>query len=388
MKIAHIVSTYPPYYSGMGNVVFEMASRLARRGHTVEVFTPEYRRTDVSDEEKKSFTDREDYGRRLRAPITYGNAAYLPELGRTLDSFDIVHLHYPFFGTASLVARWKKRNPKKPLVITYHMDTRASGMKGIFFKLYTKWFMPDVLHAADLLIASSFDYIESSDAREIYRKEKEKWIELPFGVDTERFNLREKPNFLFDRYELNTDMGTIIFVGGMDRAHYFKGIPVLLEALVLCKRSGRPIQAMLVGEGDMRRGYELIAQGMGLGKLVKFVGKVSYDELPLYYSIGDLCVLPSTTRGEAFGMVLLEALASGVPVIASDLPGVRTIALQAGSVCIPGSAQDLADSLQTFFSSGDRKKASCDARKVAEEEYDWEPIVEELEKHYVRLVAS
>ncbi len=388
MKIAHIVSTYPPYYGGMGNVVFETASRLSGRGHTIEVFTPEYKRDGQSDEEKSAIEDREDFGRRLKSPIAYGNAAYLPELRQELDSFDLVHLHYPFFGSAGLVSRWKKRNPHKPLVVTYHMDTRASGLKGLFFKLYAEWFMPSILTSADALIASSFDYVKVSDARDIYTKHHEKWIELPFGVDTKRFQPREKPLFLFDRYNVDPTLPTVIFVGGMDRAHYFKGVPVLLRALALCRSQNIPLQAVLVGEGDVRHEYELIARSLGLLESVRFVGKVSHEELPLHYAMGDVCVLPSTTVGEAFGMVLLEAMATGIPVLASDLPGVRKIALDGGEVCVPGSAHDLSEMLSNFFSSEtDRVGMGKKARQVVEEKYDWETVIETLEKEYQKLVA-
>ncbi len=389
MKIAHIVSTYPPYYGGMGNVVFEMASRLADRGHTVEVFTPEYKRDDATPDEQGAFDEREDYARRLPAPVAYGNAAYLPELQRELDSFDLVHLHYPFFGTAGLVRRWKKRNPTKPLVITYHMDTRGTGLKGLFFSCYAQWFMPSILKSADLLIASSFDYLTASDARDVYTQTKQKWIELPFGVDITRFVPREKPGSLFKRYTLNPEFPTVVFVGGMDSAHFFKGIPVLLEALVRTKNSGFEIQGVFVGEGNLRENFELRARGMGLTSLVRFTGSVSFEELPYHYAMGDVCVLPSTTKGEAFGMVLLESLASGIPVIASDLPGVRTIALEGGEVCIPGSSTDLSELLINFFSTPEKwDSESLAARTLAERKYAWDSIIKRLENEYEKLLVQ
>lgn len=389
MKIAHIVSTYPPYYGGMGNVVFEMASELSARGHTVEVFTPEYKRVDASSEEKNNFEEREEYARRLKPSIAYGNAAYLPQLKYELDDFDIVHLHYPFFGVASLVSKWKKRNPHKPLVITYHMDTRSSGLKGLIFKLYAEWFMPNILTSADRLIVSSFDYIESSDAREIYLKTREKWIELPFGVDIRRFQPREKPLFLFERYNLNPQKPTVIFVGGMDSAHYFKGVPVLLEALVRCKNAGYEIQAILVGEGNLRQEFELNAVGMGLSSLVSFAGSVSYEELPLHYAMATVCVLPSTTQGEAFGMVLIEAFASGIPVIASDLAGVRTVALRAGEIFEPNNPTELAEYLGNFCKEEeDQSEWRKKAREVAESVYSWNNIIDTLEREYSQLVVK
>ncbi len=388
MKIAHIVSTYPPYYGGMGNVVFETASRLSGRGHTVEVFTPEYKRDGQSNEEKSAIEDREDFGRRLKSPIAYGNAAYLPELRHELDSFDLVHLHYPFFGSAGLVARWKKRNPHKPLVVTYHMDTRGAGLKGLFFRVYAKWRMPSILASADLLIASSFDYVSASDAREIFATHTHKWIELPFGVDTVRFYPQEKPGFLFERYNLNPQKPTVIFVGGMDRAHYFKGVEVLLQAIALCKRQQVPVQAVLVGEGDLRGMYEMAAKQWGVSEETCFVGRVGYEDLPVHYAMGDVCVLPSTTIGEAFGTVLLEAMATGVPVIASDLPGVRKIALEGGEVSTPGSATDLAELLINFFSvATDREAIGRHAREIIERKYDWDSVITDLEKAYQKLIA-
>ena len=389
MKIAHIVSTYPPYYGGMGNVVFEMASRLNERGHFIEVFTPEYKRNNQNAEETKALEDREDFGRRLSAPVTYGNAAFLPSLAHELDQFDLVHLHYPFFGTAKLVSRWKKRNPQKPLVITYHMDTRGTGLKGLLFKTYANYVMPNILKSADRLIASSFDYIEHSDAKKVYSETKEKWIELPFGVDINRFQPREKPEILFERYGLDPEIPTIIFVGGMDSAHYFKGVPILLEAIARCKNEDMIVQVVLVGEGNLRQEFELQSKILGLGEIIKFVGIVSYDELPLHYAMGDVCVLPSTTQGEAFGMVLIEAMSCGVPVLTSDLPGVRTIGVQGGDVFTPGDPTDLAEAIIGFFGPEvDHETAQNKARKVVEEKYNWTPIVDHLEQQYQKLIAG
>jgi len=388
MKIAHIVSTYPPYYGGMGNTVFETASVLIERGYDVEVFTPEYDRPDATEEEMESLENRKDFARRLPARIAYGNAAYMPNLRDELDTFDLVHLHYPFFGTAGLVAGWKRRNPKKPLVITYHMDTRGDGWKGIFFRLYASWYMPSILKSADLLIASSFDYLHASDAQSVYKATKDKWVELPFGVNTERFVPREKPIQLFQHYGLDPELPTIVFVGGMDHAHYFKGVTVLLDAIFLCRKAGILMQAVLVGDGELRESFALRARGMGIVDAVVFAGSVSHEDLPYHYSMGDVCVLPSTTTGEAFGTVLIEAMACGIPVIASDLPGVRSVALNGGDVCAPGNATDLAESLINFCNASDQWEiARKKARNTAEGLYSWDRVGAVLEYEYEKLLA-
>ncbi|MBI4993269.1 MAG: glycosyltransferase [Candidatus Magasanikbacteria bacterium] len=104
MRIAHIVCAYPPYYAGMGNVVFQTVSHLAELGHDVEVLTPDF----YQPEEIKSTTEKPaevheektqekiDYATRLKPALRYGNAAYIPQIQNELDRFDLVHLHYPF----------------------------------------------------------------------------------------------------------------------------------------------------------------------------------------------------------------------------------------------------------------------------------------------------
>lgn len=395
MRIAHIVSTYPPYYGGMGNTVFHMAGGLAARGHDIVVFTPgvygpeEIRPAEAAPREMHTpeVQSQIDYAKRLKPSLRYGNAARLPSLERELKDMDVVHLHYPFFGTANLVRRWKERHPDRPLFITYHMDTRAPGWKGLVFAWYSTYWMPKILRSADCLIASSFDFAESSQASMIFAEAKEKWIELPFGVDSGRFKPRAKPEALFIRHKLRVDVPTFLFVGGMDAAHYFKGVPVLLQALLLLKKAGVDFQAVFIGDGGEREKFELTATGYRLGEQVRFVGHASDEELPYYYNMADLFILPSTTRGEAFGMVLLEAMASGLPVLASDLPGVRTVAEDGGLVVTPGDPAELADAMLGFLSEDtDREEWGRRVRAVVEEKYQWERIVERLDREYQRYI--
>jgi glycosyltransferase involved in cell wall biosynthesis len=396
MRIAHIVSTYPPYYGGMGNVVFQTASELTKLGHEVEVFTPgvyeekEIKKTaePVETEHVPELQEKIDFARRLKPSLQYGNAARIPTIQKELKGFDVVHLHYPFFGTAGMIRDWKIKNPYNAFAITYHMDTRAPGWKGLIFKYYAKYWMPKVLNSADVLFASSFDYLQASDANFIYQNNPKKWIELPFGVDTERFTSRPKPEALFQRHGLDPQARTVVFVGGMDLAHYFKGIPVLLRALGALKAQKLPIQAVFVGDGELRPSFENKALFYGLSGLAKFVGQVSDEELPYYYNMGDLCVLPSITRGEAFGMVLLEAMASGVPVIATDLPGVRTVAEGGGLVVPADNYQALAQGMAEFFSAEtDREAWGQEARQEAEEKYAWGVVVKKLEEVYQELAG-
>ncbi|HOX60897.1 MAG TPA: glycosyltransferase family 4 protein [Candidatus Magasanikbacteria bacterium] len=392
MRVAQIVCTYPPYYSGMGNSVYELSAALANQGIDVEVLTPQYYRSDEGggiEEQKKTDEELQDFARRLPASFTFGNAAILPNMNQILAEFDLIHLHYPFFGTAGAVRRFKIRHPRIPLVVTYHMDNRASGLKGLIFSAYAKFWMPRILESADLLIGSTLDYIQSSDASRIYAKHPEKWIELPFGVDTERFIPGDKSSELADALQIDLAKPVILFVGGMDEAHYFKGVPVLLQAIAHLKKNGNEVQAVLIGEGNLKNDFENMAWGMGIRENVRFVGAIDDEDLPEFYRLADLFVLPSTTVGEAFGIVLVEAYASGVPVIASDLPGVRVVAGQAGQVFTVGDSGSLAEKIVEYF-AGDVDQAGCClvARQVAEDVYSWDKIATDLIPQYEVLVKK
>src|SRR3989338_2915406 len=152
MKIAQVVSTYPPYRGGMGKVAHEYTERLRARGHHVHVFTPAYRfsRYDVP------------YVHRVPSPVSIGNAGFTPSLFQRLRGFYVVHLHYPFFGGAEpIIVRRALRDDQK-LVLTYHMDSVADGAKGWMFRAHEKLLLPWILSRADKIFVSSRDYASSS----------------------------------------------------------------------------------------------------------------------------------------------------------------------------------------------------------------------------------
>jgi len=136
----------------------------------------------------------------------------------------------------------------------------------------------------------------------------------------------------------------------MDDAHYFKGVDVLLRALRILMRKNVSFRAILVGDGNLKESYEL----------------------------------------KAFGMVLLEAMASGVPVIASDLPGVRTIAKNGGDVFPVGDYEALSERLIHVLNYSDQKKEHVgqDIQNVTKEKYSWEGVAKKHETVYMEIVAK
>ncbi len=382
MKIAQIVSTFPPYRGGTGTVAKEYALRLMKLGHEVTVFTPAYSK--IISPPKFSFQVE-----RLKPYFRFGNAAFLPQLAWRLAPFDVVHLHYPFFGGAEMLnAAMNAKLKQKRYIITYHQDPLGVGALGIIFAWYKENIMPTIIENAHKVLVSSRDYLEHSDLKNIALKKLTLFEELPFGVDTDRFFPKEKDHEFLESNGIDPKIPVVLFVGGMDRAHYFKGVDDLIRAIHFLREKNVSVQLACVGNGKLIAGYKLFMESLGIAKSVHFFEKVSDEELPKWYQSSDVFVLPSATRGEAFGIVLLEAMASGKPVIASNLPGVRSVVRENenGFLFEPKNSKDLAEKIQTIIENSMLKKEMGEnSRKIVLEKYVWDDIIDRLVKWYAPL---
>ncbi len=346
MKIAQVTPVYPPYRGGMGSVAYEYTERLRALGHEVEVFTPAWK---------------------------IGNAGFFsPQQLRRLNAFDVVHLHYPLYGGAEQVALFCRR----PIVLTYHMDARARGIKGLVFRLHRTLIQPLILLRAKKILVSSLDYAAASALRRFRRLAR--LVELPFGVDIRRFHpvATGEEAMLRTQLAIPANAPVLVFVGGLDTAHAFKGVPTLLQSFLLLSPSFSA-HLVIIGDGDLRAGFEASVSS----DRVHFVGSRSPEELPTCYRLATMHLFPSTSSAEAFGLVALEAAASGIPTIASDLPGVRTVVKdgQTGLLVPPGDASALTRAIDQLLNDevfcG---KLGANARKRVVEEYDWDRLLERL----------
>lgn len=363
MKIAIVVSSFPPYAGGMGNAAAAHARLLRERGHEVAVFSPQT----------------------SRARFHFGHAALLPDAVRRAAEFDVVLLEYPFFGTAEpllLSSPWDRGRMKvgDRVVVYYHMDVIGRGLLRPLFAMHRRFVLPRVMRSAHRILVSSFDYARTSLLSSLPCYEawecEGRIVKVPLGVDTKRFTP-------------GTPRGgsNILFVGALDRQHYFKRLPVLLRALADVPHA----TLMIVGDGDMRLQYERLAQRRGIAGRVTFRGRVGDDELPSVYRASDVLVLPSTDQSEAFGTVLLEAQACGVPVIASDLPGVRT-AFEDGKTGLrvpPGDVASLASAITSLLDDPARRRSmGAAAREYVTARFDEKIVGDRLNSVMLSLPAG
>lgn len=379
MKIAHITATFLPYHSGTGVVCYQNAMGLARLGHEVTVVTAAHPPGEYDYPPEIKVT-------RLPVRFRIGNAPLLPDL-LNLSGFDLVHIHYPFVFGQEII--FLKSFGKTRYVITYHQDLIYDGLMGQAVALHHAVLGQRILARAERLMVTSLDYGSAARTHTILQRYPNKAVEMPNGVDIERFNPQVEGQPVRAQYGLEETDTVMLFVGGLDTPHYFKGVSVLLESLA--KIDDPTLKLVVVGDGDLKQKYMQQAETLGLGKRVIFAGRVSDEMLPAHYAMCDFFVLPSITMGEAFGIVLIEAMSTGKPVIASSLPGVRSVVTNGvdGFHVKPNDAEALAGCIQQMLEQDTfgRQAMGARGRQKVEEKYAWSQIVKKLEQTYEEVLA-
>ncbi len=375
-SICHIVCAFPPYRSGIGNACLSQAKMGQFFNHKITVITPKYKKLKAEQEE---IIDNIKI-KRLKPVFEFGNAGYINTY-KHIKNCDICHIHFPFYGTAEFSILWAKIKRKK-IVLFWHMIPGASGTKGIIFKLYDIIITPFLFKSADKILVSTYDYFENY-ASVLFKKFKSKMIEFPFGISPEEFKLQTKNQKIINKYNLQNKK-TLLFVGGLDTPHYFKGLEILIRAL---KELNEDYKLLVIGSGNLKEYYENLAKQLNIDSRIIFLGNASNEELKKYYSTCDCFIFPSLTRSEAFGIVQIEAMASGKPIIYSDLPGVRKVPIDnnTGFSFRTGDHIDLKEKIEKLFNNNLLASFSQNARGRVEENFNEVKLCKKLNSIYENL---
>jgi rhamnosyl/mannosyltransferase len=296
MKILHVYKDYYPVLGGIENHVRLVAERQAAEGHDVTVLVTARGRAGSVETLN---------GVRVVKAVRLATVASTPlslslPLCLRRERPDLTHLHFPYpVGEVSQYVLGRGR----PTVLTYHSDVvRQAGILRLYAPL-----MRRVLASVGRIIVSTPNYLQSSLFLQSFRA---KCDVVPYGIDREPF-MESSPD---DGRALRAQYGggpLLLFVGVL---RYYKGLSHLLEAMPRI-----PARLLLVGEGPMSVALRSQAETLGLGDKVVFVGRVEDRDLPAYYRAADIFVLPASERSEAFGLVQLEAMSSGLPVVSTEL---------------------------------------------------------------------
>ncbi len=380
MKIAHIVSTFPPRLGGMGEVCREEARRLARRGHQVEIFTMDY--GEPVGAESGGLTVR-----RLKPFGRWGDAGFLPQLIFALRGFDVLHLHYPFYGSAHFV--WLASVLfKKKLLVTYHMDAQPAGwFKRILQSIYDFVWVRLIFHRAAKILVVDKNFFAQSRLRR--RTPAAKVMELKNGVDLEVFfplplsegEVGVGVHWNNEQAARLKDKKIILFVGNLLP---LKRLDILIMAM---KKISEPRAVLLVIGGGYAEGtYRRLTKEYGLEDKVIFAGPCA-DKYLLnqYYNSAAVVAIPS--EAESFSLVALEAMAAGALVAARDLPALRDLLADGrnGFLIASDEPETWAKKTEEILSAGDSLSKIKQAAVATARAYGWEEHVDKLEEMYVQL---
>ncbi len=203
------------------------------------------------------------------------------------------------------------------------------------------------------------------------------------GIEVDKFDTRNSVRDTREQLGLPVGDAIIIYIGRIAKE---KGLMLLLKAVTNLKSqipaspAGRTnLKIIFVGDGNYRSELETYVEEQNLQDYVSFIGKVPYEKVPQYYNAADLFVLPSTAW-EGLPMSIIEAMASGLPVVASNIGGIPNAVIdgKTGKLVVPGSVDDVASSLQLLLKDDDlRARISKEARASAEEKFSVNSMVEE-----------
>jgi phosphatidyl-myo-inositol alpha-mannosyltransferase len=374
MKIALVVPYDFAYPGGVANHVTSLEKQLTALGHQVKIIAPTSR--PISQFGNRFIhigTPRPIPGSGSVARITLSvRLANKIKAVLAKEQFDVVHLHEPFMiMLCSAILRFSNTVN----IGTFHSFEAKPGYN--FAWPISRWML-------NRRAKKVYGHIAVSKAAESFHSKfvKADYTIIPNGIDLNHFQPAVEPMYQYRDGKIN-----IVFVGRLEKR---KGVNYLIDAFKRVHKEHPETRLLIVGPGTrLRPKYEKMARRAHLEKDIVFVGGVSYADLPRYYQTADICCAPATGR-ESFGIVLLEAMALGKPLVASNIPGYACVVTneKEGLLVKPSSAHHLADSICRLIDDKALREKMGRQGLATVQDYAWEKVARRVESYYYQVLAK
>ena len=373
MHILQVTPYFHPHFGGVESHVLGLSENLIKLGHEVEVATSRYgRMPEIERINGIKITRLPQWINMYNTPVVTAIQAFVRK-----SHADIIHVHSPPPFTERFAAKGAKES-NKPLVVTHHCDLELKGLFGnAAVNLYQTMLGKYPLEVADRVISTTKSYATTS--RSLWDINVDV---VPNAVDIDRFHPNNEGVHIREKY-VDDEEPIALFVG---RLVPHKGIGIIIRAISRTS-SGK---LLIVGDGPYLPWLKKLAKKLNVEERIIFVGPISDYWLPAYYAATDVVILPSTSRLEAFGIVGLEGMASGKPLILSDIPGVRdVISKEEGFIVEPLDPEEIKEALEKVWNAPEMaKQMGQKGRERVEKLFSWEKVSKDIEKIFYEVCSK
>lgn len=366
-----IVQVCPYSWDVPGGVqvhVRELSAHLRRLGHEVRILAPGRRRGRRDDAwiVGRAVPVR---GNGSVARISFGPQV-ASSVGRALREAqpDIIHVHEPLVPSVSMHAVLQSN---APVVATFHSNVGRERVSSLWFTLAAPLVRPVWNRLARRIAVS-----EAARHSVTSRMGDGDLLIVPNGVDVERFAAARPASLPSGRH--------LLFIGRLEER---KGFPIAIEAFAQLSVSFPDLRLLVVGEGSEREAVDSLPPSVR--SRVEMLGRVDDDRLASYLKAADLYIGPAT-GGESFGIVLAEAMAAGLPIVASDIDGYRDVARDGLEALLvpPGDAAALVTAVREVLDDPRMGRSLGDRGARRAHDFAWDTITERLVDVYRTVVAA
>lgn len=392
MRILVLASTFPRWPGDtVPPFVYRLSTGLVERGHEVHVLAPHDPGAAKLEEMDGLHVHRFQYAPGRLESLAYGGGilenlrrrptrwslvpafmlAQLVALLRLVrrERIDVVHAHWVI--PQGLLAALARPLIKRTVITSAHGGDVFAMTKGIRRRL-----LRFAASRADACTA-----VSTVLGDELLRVTGVEPMIIPMGVDPSAFSEAEDKRD--DDRAPNRPASKVLFVGRLVQK---KGVRYLIEAMSLVCSTTPHAQLLIIGDGPERSELEVLAAQSGLGRNVVFQGAVPNGDLPAYYRAADVLVAPSvaSSEGDTEGLpvVLMEAAASGIPMVASRIGGIPDLVQheRTGLLVEPADPEAIASAITRLLSDeGLRQSLAANARRVVLERYSWDDVVDRFD---------